>query len=140
MAGTVMSSRAALIEDPFIAAVTDGVPCAGLSRSELLERCLGNVELAERILLRFRVGLEESLLQLQALVAAADLTGVSRRAHRLRGEAANVGAQRISEQASWLEQVAAEGSHEATRAAIAKVISASQEFRERIHSLADADE
>lgn len=135
-----MSSNVFWTEGQLVAPATAALPCARFSRRDLQERCLGNVELAERVLRRFRDGLDESLRQLQLLTVASDLAGVSQRAHRLRGEAANVGARLISERASWLEQVAAEGRHAAARAAVEQLMSAGREFRECVYSLDDADE
>ena len=80
-----------------------------IALQELVDRCLGNLGLADRILSRFSDGLPDHLAELERLAATQDLAAMALRAHRLKGEAANVGCQPIHHLASQLEDLASQG-------------------------------
>lgn len=80
---------------------------------DLLDRCLGNRELANRAINRFVAGLNETVDSLQTLKVGGDLAEIASRGHRLKGEAANVGCRAISEQAAQLEEFAQQRLHDA---------------------------
>ncbi len=63
-----------------------------LNQEELLSRCLGNVDLAERLLNRFQTEFARGLEELEQLVEAKDSETVCRVSHRLKGAAANISA------------------------------------------------
>ena len=114
--------------------------CVWLARAELVERCLGNLELADRVLRRFRDGIDDTLTQLQVLAEADDLAALARRAHRLKGEAGNVGAERISLYAAEVEELAARGLSDPARVAVAELVAVARQFREQVLSLSDIRE
>ncbi|MBI1901442.1 MAG: Hpt domain-containing protein [Planctomycetia bacterium] len=74
---------------------------------ELVARCMGNVEFAERVLAKFRARLDEDLLELEKAVRAEDAPGIARVAHRIKGAAANVAAHGLRERAAGIEERAA---------------------------------
>ena len=72
----------------------------------LLERCLGNLDLAERVLARFEERFDEDLSQLEEAVRAENAEAVARIAHRLKGASANTGARRLAQRAAGIEELA----------------------------------
>lgn len=74
-----------------------------IDRKQLLERCLGNREFAERCLTRFSQRLEADFEQLQQSVKAGESQEVARIAHLIKGSAATVAATALSQQAGLLE-------------------------------------
>jgi HPt (histidine-containing phosphotransfer) domain-containing protein len=68
---------------------------------ELLNRCLGNVEFATRILDRFLSCLPMELQNLEQVHKSRDALGVARIAHRMKGAAANISARRLH----WLMSI-----------------------------------
>jgi HPt (histidine-containing phosphotransfer) domain-containing protein len=67
---------------------------------------MGNLELADRLLARFKQGLAESAARFEDAVDAEDLAQLEKLAHRLRGEASNVSALWIADLATELEELA----------------------------------
>jgi len=86
--------------------VNDAAP---LNFAELVERCVGRLDLVQRILDKFQAQFAGDLDQLEAALEQADLAGVSRLAHRLKGSAANVAAPRLRATAEGIEKRAAGG-------------------------------
>ncbi|MHC4399262.1 MAG: Hpt domain-containing protein [Planctomycetota bacterium] len=70
----------------------------------LLQRCLGNVEFAERVLAKFRDRFGEDLRQLERGVESADAGQIARIAHRLKGASANVAAAGLRRHAAEIEE------------------------------------
>jgi HPt (histidine-containing phosphotransfer) domain-containing protein len=81
---------------------------APFNHDELAERCLGQLDLVERILAKFQTHFEGDLTEMEAALAAEDATTVHRLAHRLKGSSANVAAPRLREKAEGIEQLAAD--------------------------------
>ncbi len=73
--------------------------------SDLVARCMGNLEFAEKILGKFEERLEEDLGLLENEVNQHDAAGIARVAHRLKGASANVSASRLCDVLSRLEQL-----------------------------------
>lgn len=71
---------------------------------ELLTRCMGNRQFAERVLDKFLTRLEADVSELEQAIAEEDLTAVARVAHRIKGASANVAAHRLHECCAGLEQ------------------------------------
>jgi HPt (histidine-containing phosphotransfer) domain-containing protein len=81
---------------------------------ELLYRCLGNAEFARRIIDRFLDRLKTEGPDLEAAWKRQDLERFVQLAHRLKGSAASVAAQRIAHVLSELERMGREQrTHEA---------------------------
>jgi len=100
-------------DDPGIEGLAADSPSADApyDSDELLYRCLGNQELARRVLRKFHSNFAGELSRMEACCEAGDLEEVKRLAHRLRGSAANVAARELSRLAAELEQLAGLGLH-----------------------------
>ena len=77
-----------------------------LDTDELLARCMGNIEFAERLLTKFQGRLDEDIAELEAAMQAEDLDVVARVAHRIKGASANVAAHDLQKRAGEIEQLA----------------------------------
>ncbi|SFI29915.1 Hpt domain-containing protein [Planctomicrobium piriforme] len=80
-----------------------------LDLPQLLARCLGNLALANRLIQALQGSVTQLQQQLQQAVANSDLAQTALLAHRLRGEAANLGAARIRDAAAQLESAGRSG-------------------------------
>ncbi len=76
-----------------------------LDFEELLERCMGNIEFAERVLAKFQQRLGEDLEELEKGLHAEDAPAIARVAHRLKGASANVAARGVLRRAVEIEQL-----------------------------------
>lgn len=74
-----------------------------------LKRVGGDREIYQDLLTDFLAELPEKLEMMQALYKAADMAGLSRAAHNLKGVSANLGALQLSEYARRLEKQVSEG-------------------------------
>lgn len=72
----------------------------------LRARCLGNVDLVDRVVAKFLERLDADLTSLERAIEASDATGVAQLAHRLKGMAANVEARQLKDHASAVEEQA----------------------------------
>jgi len=79
-----------------------------LEFQQLLDRCAGNLEFAERVLTRFEHQLGEELSQLEQLLGVENADELARRAHSLEGAAATVGATALQAAAADVETLARE--------------------------------
>jgi len=70
---------------------------------ELVQRCLGNLALAERLLAKFQDRFEADLKELEKLVLARRGGEVAQVAHRMKGAAASMSASRLRELAARIE-------------------------------------
>lgn len=77
---------------------------AVLDYQQLLDRCMGQLDFAERLLGKFEARFPGEVDQLLRGWAARDASCVARVAHQLKGASANVGAGRISRVASEIEE------------------------------------
>lgn len=77
-----------------------------LDVDDLLARCLGNVEFAERILGKFQERCDEDVAALERAVFDCDSEAVARLAHRLKGASANASALGLRRHASEIERAA----------------------------------
>ncbi|MGH7201197.1 MAG: Hpt domain-containing protein [Planctomycetaceae bacterium] len=88
-----------------------------LDRSQLLERCLGNAALAERVVARFQEQFAAELVRLEAHLRDGDHAALTSVSHRLKGTCANVAAEGLREIAARLEEAARAGRTAEARAA-----------------------
>ena len=88
----------------------DGVDTSGqvLDLPQLLGRCLGNLDLAERCLVRFEQRLRADLEEVERTVDAQDYAALTQVAHRVKGSAATVSAISLADAAAALEDFARE--------------------------------
>lgn len=77
-----------------------------LDFDELLQRCLGNRELARRVLAKFQTHFAGELQVMRQRFEAGDWEEVGRLAHRVHGSSANVAARELSRLARDLEDQA----------------------------------
>lgn len=79
---------------------------ASFELEELMARCLGKVELLERVVARFQDVFVDDLNALEAALQAADCQEVGRLAHRMKGASANVSAPLLHACTAAIEDVA----------------------------------
>jgi two-component system sensor histidine kinase/response regulator len=91
-----------------------------LDTEDLMARCLGNLEFAERVLAMFQQRGNVDLAELEQAVAAEDIETVTRIAHRLKGASANVAAPGLRATAAEIEQAARQRSVEEIPAHLAE--------------------
>lgn len=70
----------------------------------LIERCLGNVTLAQRLVSRYAESGQQDCDRLRAAQQAGDLRTVRSVAHRLKGSSAAIGSRRMAQLADIIEQ------------------------------------
>lgn len=90
--------------------------------SDLLDRCLGNQSLAERIVQKFRLQLQLEIPSLEQAAQRADWENTGTLAHRLKGSAAAVGAPALLGCFSNVERLARLGDRSAIPRGIHEVI------------------
>jgi HPt (histidine-containing phosphotransfer) domain-containing protein len=73
---------------------------------DLMARCLGNVEFAERILVMLQELGDENLARLERALAAEDAEAIAQLAHHLKGASANASAFALRAQAAKIEHAA----------------------------------
>ena len=73
---------------------------------DLMRRCLGNRDFAERILAMFQTRFDEDVHELERMLAAGDAESVAYLSHRLKGAAANAAAPTLKALAAEIEQLA----------------------------------
>ncbi|MGA3066392.1 MAG: response regulator [Tepidisphaeraceae bacterium] len=95
--------------DPRVAKTPDYQTQAPLDITDVLQRCMGNVEFLQRLLGKFRNRLEEDFENLVKAVSNKDKQQTVRLAHSLRGSAANVSAKRLAVLSAECEKRAAAG-------------------------------
>lgn len=79
---------------------------SSIDENKLLERCMGNCALAEKLRIAFLSSLPSERNLLQEAIEICDLSSVARIAHKLRGTASNMCAIPLSEAAHQVEQLA----------------------------------
>jgi two-component system, sensor histidine kinase and response regulator len=88
---------------------------------DLLERLMGNEELARRIVSRFLADLPGQLAELKKALREADANSAAQRAHRIKGSAANVSARGVSALAAQMDQSCRSGDLAGAAALLAKL-------------------
>jgi len=73
---------------------------------ELLDRCLGNVEFAERILEKFLSRFDTDLEEMEEAALSEDPEFIARVAHRLKGASAAAAAHGLQERTAEIEELA----------------------------------
>jgi Amt family ammonium transporter len=88
------------------------VPAGPVDMAAFLERCLGNPQVAFRVLDVFSIQAKEELARLQRALADGDLEQLARLAHSLKGSASNISADNVRNAARELEKFAVAGETE----------------------------
>ena len=86
-----------------------GKPSPPFDVQDLARRCLGNLDVVERVIKKFERGADDTLEQIRRSVAAGDAGEITRLAHRLKGTAANLSAETLRVAATQLEETARAG-------------------------------
>lgn len=73
---------------------------------QLVNRCLGNINFAQRVMTKFTGRLEDDIEELKDAMRGDSLPDVARLAHRLKGASANVAAEGLRKLAEEIEQQA----------------------------------
>ena len=90
-------------------------PAAGLSDPQVLdfeglrERCMGNLDLVQRVLEKFEQRLPEELAELERVLELEDPERIAQVAHRIKGNSANISAQSLRQAASDIEDLSRAG-------------------------------
>jgi HPt (histidine-containing phosphotransfer) domain-containing protein len=79
---------------------------APIDLQELIERCMGNLELAERVLSKLQSRFDEDMARLEQALSAKDGQLIASIAHRLKGASANVAAHDLQKCAAEIEELA----------------------------------
>jgi histidine phosphotransfer protein HptB len=106
-----------------------------LDVEDLLGRCLGNVEFAQRILGKFQERCDEDLEALEAAVCDGDGEAIARLAHRLKGASANASASGLRKHASEIEHAARHESLEEVPASLESLKHEWTRFSEAVSQL-----
>ncbi len=101
---------------------------------ELLARCMGNLEFAERILAIFQQRFDEDLQALEQSLAVENAGEVTRIAHRLKGASANAAAPVLQARAAQIEQLACENRLSEVRECVAELREEWHWFQESVPS------
>lgn len=88
---------------------------------QLCDRCLGNLELVERVVSAFTEGFAADLARLESELRAGAWEDVRRLAHRMKGSASNAAAGALERVVGELEGLAREGREEALAAKVAEL-------------------
>jgi CheY-like chemotaxis protein/HPt (histidine-containing phosphotransfer) domain-containing protein len=78
---------------------------AGVDFADLLDRCMGNRELARRLVQKFLDQGAADIEELDAAISAGDAAKVKLAAHRIKGAAANISAEPVRRWAGELEEL-----------------------------------
>lgn len=76
-----------------------------LNYDALLRRCMGNLQLAERVVDRFLNCFDQEFEQLSLALGNEDMPQLSKLAHRLKGSALTVSAERLADLLWQIEQL-----------------------------------
>jgi ammonium transporter, Amt family len=79
---------------------------------QLVRRCMGKIELAERLLKSFESRFPEDLSKIEESLRGCDSPTASRMVHQLKGAAANVSAPDLYKMLAQLEEVVRGGQYE----------------------------
>jgi Amt family ammonium transporter len=110
---------------------------APLDLDELLERCLGNAAVAEKVLRKFCERAPEQLAQLQRALCESDLATVARTAHLLKGIAGNLATHSVAELAVLLEEAALQSNYERSQSLAGQLSDAITEIQTVIPNMID---
>ncbi len=81
----------------------DSFPSEVLDWKVLCDRCLGNIDLVQRVLKKFEQRLPQELAELERALSLGDTEQVARVAHRIKGSSANVSAEGLERAAEEVE-------------------------------------
>jgi PAS domain S-box-containing protein len=103
-------------------------------RAELVDRLLGDEELADSILTRFVETTTQQIESLRQALNSGDSAAAKHIAHSIKGAASNVGGERLQREASELEQAAHAGDLSAARGRLAELQAQFERMKEAIQA------
>ena len=115
---------------PCAAAAADGKSSLPLDLDQLVRRCMGRVDLAERLLTSFQERLPIEVAQIQECLAAGDVVRLGRLVHQFKGTTANVSAPELHGIAVRMEHAAHAGQCETVACCLTEVAQAWQRFQQ----------
>lgn len=77
--------------------------CNVLDVDRLRNRCMGNMDLVQRVLNQFQKKIPEELAELERAISSRDTEQIARVAHRIKGTSANMSAERLQRAATEIE-------------------------------------
>lgn len=101
----------------------------------LVRRCMGRIELVDRLLTSFEDRFPRELSQIEECLAAGDIERLTRLTHQLKGTAANVSAPRLLAIATKMEETARARQLEEFDGCLSDIRSAWDQFKEYKASL-----
>jgi HPt (histidine-containing phosphotransfer) domain-containing protein len=104
---------------------------------DLVERCMGNLDLANRLLDQSQEILAEDLKQLEQSCSTGDTVEIPRLAHRLKGATANIGAYELSDVFARIETHGKAGETETLKLALLELESEWTRFLANVADLLD---
>lgn len=84
-------------------------PLHVLDLDKLLHRCMGNIDLVQRVLTKFEHRLPDELAELEQAVADKNAEHIARVAHRVKGTAANISAEELHRTAATITELSRAG-------------------------------
>ncbi|MBA4020587.1 MAG: hypothetical protein C0483_25800 [Pirellula sp.] len=124
------SAAATIPAVPRLPCAADARSCLPLDFDQLLRRCMGRVELAERLLASFQERLPIEVAQIHECLAASDAVRLTRLVHQFKGTTANVSAPELHGIAVRMEQAAQAGQTETVACCLTEVAQAWQRFQQ----------
>jgi two-component system, sensor histidine kinase and response regulator len=109
--------------------INDPVEITTLNYAELVRRCMGRIELAERLLASFDSRVPAELAEIERCLEAGDAASATRLAHQLKGASANVSAGGLHSATSQMEESARSGDLEDAASRLNDVRQAWDEFQ-----------
>jgi HPt (histidine-containing phosphotransfer) domain-containing protein len=106
---------------------------------QLLVRCLGNLEFAERIIQIFQERFDKDLDELDRMLEAGDSDGVACLAHRLRGASANAAAPALETRVAQIELLARQDCLDAVQPRLVELRREWDMLRDSLPMLGSAD-
>lgn len=109
-----------------------------LNSNSLVERCMGNLDLVQRLLARFADSGRQDCEHLEAALRARDFGTLASVAHRLKGNSATMGAERMARLASHIERESRSAGPTNLDSLVAEIRTVQIEVGKRCHESVDA--
>lgn len=108
-----------------------------LNPQTLVERCMGNLDLVQRLLSRYADAGRQDCEQLEAALRAGDLTTLAFVAHRLKGSSVTIGFNRMASLASRIEAESKSSEPVNLEGIVAEICSVQIEVSKQCHKSID---
>lgn len=108
--------------------------------AELLARCVGRVDLAQRVVGAFVAQLEEDIPGLSSELESGNTDAACKIAHRLKGASANVAAEELRAVAERIETSTRDGDMKAAEQTLPALLDAWQEYKTTTESFLSVEQ